>query len=224
MCGITGWICWETPPQERVVRKMTETLRHRGPDYGATLQMNEAVFGHRRLSVLDLSDAANQPMTNSGSTVMITFNGEIYNFKELKVELEAKGHKFDTQSDTEVLLKSYIEWGPACVTKLQGMFAFAIWDDCNKLLFLARDRLGEKPIYIYQDGARSIVFASELKSLMFHPEINRTININALNDFLALSYISGEHSILENVIKLSPAHFMLIKNGAIPKDQEYWSP
>jgi asparagine synthase (glutamine-hydrolysing) len=142
MCGVSGWLSWGRRPDPDIVVAMTNRLSHRGPDYGAVADRGAIVLGHRRLSIIDLTDAARQPMSDHTGDIWIVFNGEIYNFPELRSALEQRGHRFRTRSDTEVILESYKQWGTECLERLVGMFAFAIWDETRDRLFLARDRLG----------------------------------------------------------------------------------
>ncbi len=169
MCGITGIVQLDgqKAPLE-LLQKMTSCIAHRGPDAEGFKQLGAAALGHRRLSIIDLSGGA-QPLCNEDETVWIAFNGEIYNFPELRVELENKGHKFRTHSDTETIVHAYEEWGEECPQKLRGMFAFAIFDSKTQTLFLARDRLGKKPL-LYANTGKEFVFASEFQAILAHPE------------------------------------------------------
>ena len=191
MCGICGVVNWEGPPDAEPVRAMSSTMVHRGPNADGLIIRPPAILAHRRLSIIDLSDGANQPMVDDSGRYSITFNGEIYNYRVLRTKLEGFGIRFRTQSDTEVLLNAYIAWGLECLQHLNGMFAFAIWDDVDKRLFLARDRLGEKPLYYSRLAGGGIVFASELKALRRHPAVSRRINPRAVSQFLSLNYVLG---------------------------------
>jgi asparagine synthase (glutamine-hydrolysing) len=182
-----------------------------------------AVLGHRRLSIIDLSDDANQPMADQSGRYWITFNGEIYNYRLIRTELESSGLKFRTQSDTEVLLYAYITWGIECLQRLNGMFAFAIWDNRDQRLFLARDRLGEKPLYYSRLSQNGIVFASELKALRRHPAVSRRVNPRAISQFLSLNYILTDECILDGVHKLPPAHYLIVEAAKHSRPQCYWN-
>jgi len=171
MCGICGFIGLD---DRELLRRMCDIMAHRGPDDSGEYYQPGVGLGHRRLSIIDLS-AGHQPMHNEDKTVWIVFNGEIYNFQELQPELARLGHKFHTRSDTETIIHAYEEWGKDCVNRLQGMFAFAVWDSRNQTLFLARDRLGIKPLY-YAVNGDSLLFASEAKALLQYPGLPARIN------------------------------------------------
>jgi asparagine synthase (glutamine-hydrolysing) len=222
MCGIAGKIYFDRErsvnPQE--LRAMANTLIHRGPD-GEGLWVNENIgLAHRRLAIIDLSDVANQPMCNEDRSVWITFNGEIYNFRELKQELEKLGHAFRTHSDTEVIIHAYEEYGRRCLEKLRGMFAFAIWDSRSRVLFLARDRVGKKPLFYFIDQDR-FLFASEIKALLTDDAVLRRPDPVAIDHFLALGYIPGPYSAFLGIRKLPPAHWVEVRDGKIKMDR-YW--
>jgi asparagine synthase (glutamine-hydrolysing) len=224
MCGIVGVASATERADEGVVRAMRDALVHRGPD-DAGLWMSEdggVALGHRRLSILDLSPAGRQPMAADDGALQIVFNGEIYNYRDLRAELEGKGRRFRSTSDTEVLLTAYAEWGEGCVARLQGMFAFAIYDRRLRRLFLARDRAGEKPLYYLADGRR-FLFGSELKALLAHPGVERRIDPAALDAFLASGYVPGEVCILQGARKLPPAHRLTygVDDGKLSVER-YW--
>src|SRR5689334_9704063 len=172
MCGIAGWfdIRGERPPDRDAVKAMTDAIRHRGPDGDGFFFAPGIGFGHRRLAVIDLV-SGDQPMFSRDGNVCIIYNGEIYNFRTLRQELTEKGHHFSTQSDTEVIIAAWKEWGGDCVSHLTGMFAIALWDQTTRSLFLARDRLGEKPLYYSVLPDQTIIFGSELKALLAHPAV-----------------------------------------------------
>ncbi|WP_373650207.1 asparagine synthase (glutamine-hydrolyzing) [Schlesneria sp. DSM 10557] len=214
MCGIAGgsWTQGAAPLSEQTLHRMTEALIHRGPDdagvYFASsngTQGGGAALGFRRLSIIDLS-GGHQPMSNEDETVWIAFNGEVYNYRELKPQLEALGHRFRTSSDTECIVHAYEQWGRDCVSHLRGMFAFAIWDDRRRTLFLARDRMGQKPL-VYRLAGGQFTFASELKALMRVPGATREIDPRAVADFVTLQYVPHPRSIFRGYAKLSPAHW-----------------
>jgi len=223
MCGITGIWDFKDKIFPQLLEKMTDVLNHRGSDDSGIFidKENDIGFGHRRLSILDLSSAGHQPMANDDQTIWITFNGEIYNFKEIRSELENKGHKFKSNSDTEVILKSYEEWEMESIKKYRGMFAFAIWDKRKEKLFLIRDRAGVKPLYYYFKN-NLFLFSSELKSFHQHPKFEKEINFGALALFLQFGYILAPHTIFNNTYKLKPGHYLEIdKNGHL-KETKYW--
>jgi len=221
MCGIAGFIETRPPgPSRDRIERMTELLRHRGPDDAGVAIIGPAALGHRRLSIIDLSAAGHQPMTDDIGDLYIVFNGEIYNFAEVRRELESHGERFRSRSDTEVILKSYRRWGPSFLTRLNGMFAFAIWDSRRRSLFAARDRLGEKPFF-YRRTAGGLAFASELKALLADPEMDRRIDVAALDEFLTFGYIAAPRSILQGVSKLLPGEYVTYENDRI-ETRRYW--
>src|SRR5512140_1090733 len=210
MCGIVG-ICGIEPMQgDALLVSMRDVLRHRGPDDAGTwVSPDRAVMlGHRRLSIIDLSPGGHQPMSDRSKSLTITFNGEIYNYRELRDELSSLGHVFQTASDTEVILEAYRQWGTDCLERLNGMFAFALFDGARDLLFAARDRAGEKPLF-YWHRRNAIVLASELKALMQHPDLERRVDAEAMNFYLAYGYVPGDKCLLAGVRKLPPGHAML---------------
>jgi asparagine synthase (glutamine-hydrolysing) len=210
MCGIVGAIS-NAPINRKLVERMRDCLAHRGPDHAGIWASADArvCLGHRRLAIVDLSPEANQPFISHDGRFVITFNGEIYNFQSLRAELGEQGIRFRTNSDTEVLVESFREWGERCLEKLSGMFAFAIWDNAEKRLFCARDRVGEKPFYyaVFDD---SFIFASELKALLPWPRFRREIDYTALVDFLSLGFIAEPKSIWRGCYKLPPGHSMSV--------------
>lgn len=222
MCGICGKLSWTTPPDLAVVARMATRLAHRGPDADGFFARGPIALGHRRLSIIEPSAASNQPMTDRGGNLTLVFNGEIYNFRELRRELEALGSGFATSSDTEVILESYRHWGPACLGRLQGMFAFALWDEPRRRLLLARDRLGKKPLFLFPLADGGVVFASELKGLIEDPEVPRRLNPEALGHYLSLSYTLTAVPILAGVVKLPPAHFLLLEESKAAAPRCYW--
>lgn len=207
MCGIVGISSAQPVPDRELLGKMRDAMQHRGPDdFGEWWSPDGRLgLGHRRLSIIDLSPGGHQPMIDPFGQLVITFNGEIYNYQDLRDELRAKGHRFHTESDTEVLLEAYRAWGHDCLRHLNGMFAFCIYDIKKQCLFLARDRAGEKPLfYTQQQGV--FAFASELKALMAYPTLPRVIDVKALKFYFTYGYIPGEYCILEGFYKLPPAH------------------
>ena len=225
MCGIAGWcdMKGERPPNRAIVQAMTDAIAHRGPDGDGFYFAPGIAFGHRRLAVIDLV-TGDQPMFSADRSVCIIFNGEIYNFKTVREELSNKGHHFVSQSDTEVIIHAWKEWGRACVSHLTGMFAFALWDQNERTLFLARDRLGEKPLYYSILPDQSLVFGSELKALLVHPGLSRDIDPCAVEEFFALGYIAEPRTIYAAVGKLSAGSTLTIKRGQLPDIHQYWDP
>ncbi len=221
MCGICGKLNFDRLEQvdPGLLRRMTETLLHRGPDGGGQFVSGPVGLGHRRLSIIDLNTGG-QPMSNEDDTIWVVYNGEVYNFQELKADLEARGHKFKSATDTEVIVHLYEELGPESVSKLQGMFAFALWDDRKQLLLLARDRVGIKPLY-YTNTGKSLVFGSEIKSLLPDPGVSRNINPRAIDRFFTYGYLPGSETLLEDVFKLDPGHYLTARDGQI-EVRQYW--
>ncbi len=223
MCGIAGYIGIPISAEERLpfLHRMCNAIVHRGPDDDGYYADEFAGLGMRRLSIIDLS-TGRQPMSNEAGTKQIIFNGEIYNYQNLRPQLEKQGHCFRTQSDTEVILRQFEQDGPACVHKFNGMFAFAIWDVKNKSLFLARDRMGVKPLYYYWDG-RNFLFASEIKALLATGMVSRELNEQALWDYLTFRYVPQPQSIWKNVYKLPPGHTLTISlQNPEPRPVRYW--
>lgn len=210
MCGIAGLVDIKKPVDERLLCKMRDILIHRGPDdFGILISSDRKVgLAHRRLSILDLSQAGHQPMSDEKGNLWITYNGEVYNFKEIKKYLETKGYKFKSNSDTEVIVNAYKEWGSESIGKFNGMFAFGIYDSSRQRLFLARDRVGKKPLYYAQYNGK-FVFASELKAILCDPEFPKEIDYRALNFYLTFGYIPLSFTIFQHVKKLPPAHMMI---------------
>jgi len=224
MCGITG--IFDTRGQRSfdrsVLHRMNESQFHRGPDEGG-LHLEPGVgLGHRRLSIIDLS-TGQQPLYNEDQSVCVVFNGEIYNYQELIPELQALGHTFHTRSDTEVIVHAWESWGEQCVDRFRGMFAFALWDRNQETLFLARDRLGVKPLFyaLLDDG--TFLFGSELKSLLAHGGLKREIDPCAVEEYFALGYVAEPRSIFKQAKKLPPAHSLLLRRGQpMTAPREYW--
>ena len=222
MCGIVGKL-GNSPELKQVVQEMCKSMAHRGPDNQGVVQLDDICLGHRRLSIIDLSAAANQPMCNYDKRYYIVYNGEIYNHNEIRKRLKAEGYIFRTHSDTETLLTAYEAYGKHCLQYLNGMFAFAIWDTEEKKLFMARDRFGEKPLYYYSDSKSNFSFASELKAFKKDKTIHLTYSYEALNCYLALGYILNPMSQYREISMLEPAHYIIInKEGRIIKKECYW--
>ncbi|MBV8752172.1 MAG: asparagine synthase (glutamine-hydrolyzing) [Hyphomicrobiales bacterium] len=221
MCGIVGEFRWARQPDGRAVAGMLGHLRHRGPDVGGLVAHGAMALGHRRLSIIDTSLAGLQPMVDSSGRYWIVLNGEIYNYRELKTELVQHGAAFRTKSDTEVILEAYKFWGRDFIERLNGMFAFALWDAVEQTGLLARDRAGEKPLY-YCELTDGLVFASELTALMAHPEISLARSPSGVADYLALSYFPGDACLLSQVRKLPPAHVLVAANSKVREPVSYW--
>ncbi|MBT6154308.1 MAG: asparagine synthase (glutamine-hydrolyzing) [Planctomycetaceae bacterium] len=232
MCGIAG-ACWTShaePLSETVLERMISAIRHRGPDDsgmyfsaadGSGAAKPQAALGHRRLSIIDL-DSGHQPLANEDKTVWIAFNGEIYNYRELRQQLQAGGHHFRTETDTETIVHLYEDHGVDCVKHLRGMFAFALWDEKKGMLLLARDRLGQKPLF-YRRESNRLLFGSELKSLLEVPGAPRELDIEAVDNFLTYQYVPHPQCILKGYNKLPPAHRAVYNNGALTVER-YWTP
>lgn len=226
MCGIAGQLSYSNNVSKDSIAdsvlSMCRAIEHRGPDEHG-LYVDESlplVLGHQRLSILDLS-TGQQPLKNKDEDLVIVFNGEIYNYKDLRSQLQAKGHTFLTQSDTEVIVLAYKEWGENCVSQLNGMFAFSVWDKKRRRLFCARDRLGVKPFYYYWDN-KNFVFSSEIKGILANKLIEKTLNLKPLSSFLYTSYCPGEQTFFDNIYKLSPGHILTVDDSGI-NVQQYWS-
>ena len=225
VCGITGMMVpTGTDLDQSTIRKMTDSVSHRGPDGDGFYFGQTVALGHRRLSIIDI-EGGSQPMYCADRQVVISYNGEIYNFQHLRRELETLGHRFRTLSDTEVLLEAYMEWGKNCVSRLRGMFAFAIWDTRTREFFLARDRLGIKPLYYTLLADGTFLFASELKGLLCHSRLRRKLRLDALEDYLMLGYVPDPKSIVEGVATLPPACTLVKKQGSPDLViSTYWTP
>lgn len=224
MCGIVGiFDTRAASPVDRVLlERMNQSQFHRGPDEGGIHVEPGVGFGHRRLSIIDLS-SGQQPLFNEDGSVVVVFNGEIYNFPDLMTELMQAGHVFRTRCDTEVIVHAWEQWGEDCVQRMRGMFAFAVWDRNRQTLFIARDRLGVKPFYyaLLPDG--QFIFSSELKALMAHPGLKRTTDPRAVEDYFAYGYVPEPKTIFMGANKLPPAHTLTLRRGApVPAPREYW--
>jgi asparagine synthase (glutamine-hydrolysing) len=224
MCGIAGIFHLETakPVDPDRVRLMTDALAHRGPDGSGVWTAQGVGLGHRRLSIIDLETGA-QPMATPDDKLVTIFNGEIYNYRALRLELQAQGHVFQTDSDTEVILHGWRQWGPLCIERFDGMFAFALYDDDAKTLYLGRDRLGVKPLYYAEISDGSLIFASELKGLLAHPLLRRRPSEQAVEDFLALGYVPDDACFVAGVKKLPAGHYLMTRRGLpLAEPRQYW--
>jgi asparagine synthase (glutamine-hydrolysing) len=227
MCGIAGWVARsESMLTVETLESMLQSIAHRGPDdqgmccFGCAGTGHQVFLGHRRLAIID-PVGAHQPMCDAAAGLALTFNGEIYNFRELRAELGRLGYRFARDSDTEVLLRAYQHWGSEVVHHLRGMFAFAIWDARNERLFLARDRFGEKPLYLYEDGG-GLYFASEIKALLRIPGVKAAVNLEAVWDYLAYRYVPGPKTLFAGIRKLMPGTAASWERGKL-KEERYWS-
>jgi asparagine synthase (glutamine-hydrolysing) len=221
MCGICGKLNFDREKivPQRLIKSMADTIHHRGPDDEGYYVSGPLGFGFRRLSIIDLA-AGHQPLANEDDSVWIIFNGEIYNYQELRDFLQTKGHVFKTRTDTEVIVHLYEEFGEACVERLRGMFAFAIWDKRREILLLARDRVGIKPLY-YHLSAQSLIFASEIKAILADPEVKPEVVPAMIDRFLTFYYVPGEETMLRGVRKLEPGSHLVVQNGRA-KVTQYW--
>jgi len=227
MCGIAGWIAGpESALAEDTLESMLHAIAHRGPDDQGAARFrcastgHHVFLGHRRLAIID-PEGARQPMCDSEAGLALTFNGEIYNFRELREELRRFGYRFTRDSDTEVLLRAYQHWGREVVHRLRGMFAFAIWDARNERLFLARDRFGEKPLFLYENGS-GLYFASEVKALLRVPGVKTSVNLEAVWDYLAYRYVPGPKTLFTGIRKLMPGTAAAWERGKL-EEQRYWT-
>jgi asparagine synthase (glutamine-hydrolysing) len=225
MCGIVGIVEPDDRPVDRAtLGAMCRTMLHRGPD-GSGVHVDGSVgLAMQRLAIIDLAGGA-QPMSSAGcprapGEAWIVYNGEVYNHAELRKELEAAGHRFHTRCDTEAILHAYEEWGEACVERLIGMFAFAVWDPARRQLFVARDRLGIKPLYYAWEGGR-LLFASEIKALLEHPALERVVDRQAVYDYIGYEFVPGPRTMFAGIHKLQPGHSLVLRAGQIAT-RRYW--
>jgi asparagine synthase (glutamine-hydrolysing) len=223
MCGINGVVHTDPrhPVDRALLRSLTTTMAHRGPDADGFFWGDGAALGHRRLSIIDLS-TGDQPIYNEDRSKVVVLNGEIYNFRELRALLEPRGHHFRTLSDTEVIVHAWEEWGEACVGRLRGMFAIALWDARARRLLLARDRVGKKPLYYVHDDER-LLFASELKALLGDPSVKRVVSVEALDDYLTFGAVPAPRTVYAGIHQLPPAHYLVWEAGRV-RTVEYWDP
>jgi asparagine synthase (glutamine-hydrolysing) len=221
MCGICGKLNFslDAVVESSLIHNMLATIAHRGPDDEGVYLGPHVALGHKRLSIIDLS-SGHQPLSNEDGTIWIVFNGEIYNFRELRNFLVSKGHVFRTQTDTETIVHLYEELGPRCLEKLRGMFAFTIWDENQKTLFVARDRVGIKPLYYYV-SEKCVVFASEIKAILADPEVDRKIASELIDRFLTFLYLPGEETLFKGIKKLLPGHYLVATKGRADV-RRYW--
>ena len=224
MCGIAGKLHWGPLKEDTPVQKMCDRMIHRGPNSGSIVNLNNISLGHRRLSIIDLSSKANQPMASKDGRYHIVYNGEVYNFKIIRKELDKIGYNFNSSSDSEVVMYAFVEWGEKCLQMFNGMFAFAIWDSKINQLFLARDRFGKKPLYYHIDNNKSFSFASELSALMADDTISKNLSYEALNSYLAIGYILSPMTLYNDVYKLESASYLMISDhGKKVSKVRYWN-
>src|SRR5689334_2703559 len=224
MCGLVGIfdLRGERAIDRALLGRMNDRLSHRGPDDAGTYFAPGIGLGHRRLAIIDLG-GGHQPLFNEDGSVVVVFNGEIYNFATLAAELAGLGHLFRTHSDTEVIVHAWEEWGEACVERFRGMFALALYDANRHTLFLARDRLGKKPLYYTILGDEFLLFASELKALLIHPGVKRRLDPQAIEEYFALGYVPEPRSIYRGIAKLPSAHSLAVERGVVPpQPRPYW--
>jgi asparagine synthase (glutamine-hydrolysing) len=219
VCGISGYTHRGRVFNSSAIKKATDTLIHRGPDQQGTYESECVSLGAVRLKVIDL-EAGAQPFFSDDRKIVLVFNGEIYNYRELRQELQSLGHHFTTKSDTEVLLRAFLQWDTECFRRLRGMFAAAFWNEDERRLVLVRDRVGIKPLYVCRSGG-DIYFGSELKTILFHPEIPRRLDLSALHHYLALNYVPGPFTLIEGIQKLKPGHLLEWRDGMV-LEERYW--
>lgn len=222
MCGIVGILSTNKKIDADIVKKMRDSMTHRGPDdEGLYLAKDGSVaLGHRRLSIIDLSSRGKQPLRNEDGTIWVVYNGEIYNYQSLRQELEELGHIFHSNTDTEVIIHAYEAWGEGSINRFRGMFAFALWDEKRKIMLLARDRLGIKPLFYYWDG-RVFIFSSEIKGILLYPDLNKDVDQTALFDYLTYLYIPPPKTIYSHIRKIREGHILKYENEAL-KEHKYW--
>jgi len=223
MCGIAGQFCYgSTLPDRALLETMSARIAHRGPDGQGTYVSDRIGLAHRRLAIIDLSDDARQPMANEDGSLQLVYNGEIYNFVELRAELATKGHTFRSKSDSEVILHAYEEWGTDCLPHFNGMWAFALWDEKRQQLFCARDRFGIKPFY-YTEAGGSFLFASEIKALLAHPAAGKKPDDETLRTYLAWGVLDhSEKTMFDGILQLRPAHAVVVTPAGKPAPYRYW--
>ncbi len=216
MCGICGFN-WE---DKKLIISMSKIMAHRGPDQNGIYTDSNISLGHKRLSIIDLSEKGKQPMQNEDGSIWIIFNGEIYNYLSIREELKKKGHRFNSNTDTEVIIHAYEEFGTECIKKFNGMFAFAIWDSKNKTIFIARDRIGIKPLFYFYDGKR-FIFASEIKSILQDTQIKRELDVTGLKQLFLYAHNINGNTLLKNIKELLPGQYLIFKDNKI-NIKKYW--
>jgi asparagine synthase (glutamine-hydrolysing) len=222
MCGIAGILRFDGRAADPgLVERMTDALAHRGPDGRGVHVCGSLGLGHRRLSIIDLTAAARQPLANEDGSVLVTYNGEIYNFQDVRGELQARGHVFRSRTDSEVIVHAYEEWGPECLSRFNGMFAFALWDARRRRLWLVRDRLGVKPLF-YSVAPEALRFGSEIKAVLADPDVARRLDTDALATFLAFNYLPAPDTLFQGVSQVEPGHYLLVEQDGAVRDVAYW--
>ncbi len=221
MCGITGLFNFSgSAASDDVIKSMTDAIKHRGPDGEGFFREGNMALGHRRLSIIDLSEKGSQPMKDENASVIIAYNGEVYNFKDIRKELKEKGYDFRSETDTEVVLYAYKEWGISCIRRFNGMFAFALWDRKNKKGYLARDRYGIKPLYYYKDGEK-LVFGSEIKAILKHPEIKADLDYKALKEYFTFQNVLSDRTLFKGIRLMEPGSYIEFGPETFNKER-YW--
>jgi asparagine synthase (glutamine-hydrolysing) len=219
LCGIAGFTHRNGCPDPERILKAAATLGHRGPDQTGVFRSSSVSMGAARLKIVDL-DAGDQPLTTADGDATIVFNGEIYNHKQLRAELEQRGYQFRTNCDTEVALYSFVEWNTDCFSRLRGMFALAVWTESSRTLALARDCMGIKPLYVARCNG-DLFFGSELKAILFHPQIERRLSLAGLDCYLSLNYVPSPLTLVEGIEKLAPGSWLKWRDGKVSFDA-YW--
>src|SRR5688572_10019800 len=223
MCGIVGFVNADGSPADRsLLERMNAAIRHRGPDEDGYLCEGGAALAMQRLAIIDLA-GGQQPIHNEDKTKWIVFNGEIYNYRDLREDLESRGHRLFTNSDTEAILRLYEDFGPDCLQHLRGMFAFAIWDSVDRSLFIARDRVGKKPLLYSHRANGDLVFGSEFTALLEHPAVSREIDPQAIDAYLSFSCVPAPMTAYKEICKLEPGHWLRWRSGEI-ETRRYWRP
>lgn len=222
MCGIVGRFNFgnQFPVEPSLIREMMHSITHRGPDEDGLFVRKNVGFGIRRLSIIDLAGGT-QPISNEDEAIWIVFNGEIYNYQELRIQLESKGHQFKTNSDTETIIHAYEEWGIDGLSRLNGMFGFALWDSAKHQLILARDPFGIKPLYFWHDQ-NSVIFGSEIRSILLNPEVERSVDLQALHEFLTITYVPSPKTAFKNIFKLRPGYALICNENGL-SDYRYYN-
>jgi asparagine synthase (glutamine-hydrolysing) len=221
MCGIAGFTLLNRTASKGVAQRITAALHHRGPDQQGTFEGSEATLCAVRLKIIDLG-GGDQPIVSDDGDTAIAFNGEIYNHREIRKELEEKGHRFRSKCDTETVLRAFLEWDTACFSRMRGMFAAALWTESSKRLVLVRDRMGIKPLYYYQSGA-NLCFGSELKAILEHPDVPRQLDVNALDTYLSVNYVPGPQTLIQGIRKVPPGHLLEWRHGKMWLEP-WWEP
>src|SRR5260370_2048227 len=221
MCGIAGFTGLSRVASPGVAHRIAEAMYHRGPDQQGIFEGSEATLCAVRLKIIDL-EGGDQPFVSDDGDTAIAFNGEIYNHREIRTELEAAGHRFHSSCDTETVLHAFLEWDTECFSRMRGMFAAAFWTESRKRLVLARDRMGIKPLYYYRSGD-DVYFGSELKAILEHPEVPRQLDREALDSYLAVNYVPGPHTLIQGIKKVRPGPFLEWRNGKL-RMEPWWKP